>query len=98
MPFWSNAFRDFTDSDLPPDAGGDGPAMQPDDDRCSLARRRMVDEQLRGRDITDPRVLEVMGRVARERFVPRRCGARRTKTIRCRSDSARRSRSRTSWR
>ncbi|MEN6458081.1 MAG: protein-L-isoaspartate(D-aspartate) O-methyltransferase [Thermoguttaceae bacterium] len=30
----------------------------------------MVDEQLRGRDITDPRVLEVMGRLERERFVP----------------------------
>jgi protein-L-isoaspartate(D-aspartate) O-methyltransferase len=30
----------------------------------------MVDEQLRSRDITDARVLEVMGRVERERFVP----------------------------
>lgn len=30
----------------------------------------MVVEQLADRDITDPRVLEVMGRVARERFVP----------------------------
>ena len=34
------------------------------------ARRRMVDEQLRSRDITDSRVLEVMGRVGRHRFVP----------------------------
>ena len=34
------------------------------------ARRLMVEEQLRGRDIADSRVLEVMGRVARERFVP----------------------------
>ena len=33
------------------------------------ARRRMVEEQLSGRDITDPKVLEVMGRVARQRFV-----------------------------
>ena len=70
MPFWSNAFRDFTDPELPPNAGGDVPAMQPDEDRCSLARRRMVEEQLRDRDITDAGVLEVMGRVARERFVP----------------------------
>ena len=30
----------------------------------------MVAEQLADRDITDPRVLEVMGQVARERFVP----------------------------
>ncbi len=33
-------------------------------------RRRMVDEQLKARAITDPRVLEVMGRVPRHRFVP----------------------------
>lgn len=33
-------------------------------------RARMVREQLRGRDITDPRVLEVMGRVPRHLFVP----------------------------
>ena len=70
MPFWSNAFRDFTDADLPPDAGGDAPTSQPDDDRYSLARRRMVEQQLRRRDITDARVLEAVGRVARDRFVP----------------------------
>jgi protein-L-isoaspartate(D-aspartate) O-methyltransferase len=69
MPFWSNAFRDFTDADLPPDAG-DGPAGQPDDDRYSIARRRMVEEQLRRRDITDAQVLEAAGRVARHCFVP----------------------------
>jgi protein-L-isoaspartate(D-aspartate) O-methyltransferase len=34
-------------------------------------RRRMVEHQLRGRDITDRRVLEAMGRVPRHRFVPR---------------------------
>ena len=33
------------------------------------ARRQMVDGQLRGRDITDPRVLEAMGKVPRHRFV-----------------------------
>jgi protein-L-isoaspartate(D-aspartate) O-methyltransferase len=32
--------------------------------------RRMVDEQLRGRDIADTRVLEAMERVPREAFVP----------------------------
>ncbi len=33
-------------------------------------RRRMVEEQLRARDIGDPRVLEAMGRVPRHLFVP----------------------------
>jgi protein-L-isoaspartate(D-aspartate) O-methyltransferase len=36
----------------------------------SRARAEMVATQLRGRDITDPRVLEAMGRVERHRFVP----------------------------
>jgi len=36
----------------------------------SQARRRMVEHQLRARDITDPRVLEVMGRVPRHLYVP----------------------------
>src|SRR3990170_2126467 len=34
------------------------------------ARARMVDQQLRSREIIDPRVLEVMGRVPRHLFVP----------------------------
>lgn len=34
------------------------------------ARRRMVEQHLRARDIVDPRVLAAMERVARERFVP----------------------------
>ena len=34
------------------------------------ARREMVEEQLRARGIEDHRVLEVMGKVPRERFVP----------------------------
>jgi protein-L-isoaspartate(D-aspartate) O-methyltransferase len=39
-------------------------------DGVVAARRRMVDEQLRGRDITDERVLAAMERVPRELFVP----------------------------
>ncbi|HEX2292678.1 MAG TPA: methyltransferase domain-containing protein, partial [Gaiellaceae bacterium] len=35
-----------------------------------LRLRRMVDEQLRGRDISDERVLRVMEQVPRELFVP----------------------------
>ena len=34
------------------------------------ARHRMVERQLRGRDIDDERVLQAMGRVPREKFVP----------------------------
>jgi protein-L-isoaspartate(D-aspartate) O-methyltransferase len=33
-------------------------------------RRRMVDDQLLGRDITSPRVLEAMRKVPRHRFIP----------------------------
>ena len=39
-------------------------------ERFAHLRQRMVDEQLRSRGIFDPRVLEAMGRVAREQFVP----------------------------
>ncbi|MGO9113812.1 MAG: protein-L-isoaspartate(D-aspartate) O-methyltransferase [Thermoguttaceae bacterium] len=35
------------------------------------ARRRMVEEQLRGRDITDAAVLAAMGRIPRHRFLPK---------------------------
>jgi protein-L-isoaspartate(D-aspartate) O-methyltransferase len=34
------------------------------------ARQKMVEDQLRGRDIVDERVLDAMGRVPRELFVP----------------------------
>ena len=42
--------------------------MPPED--FSALRVRMVDEQLRGRDIVDQRVLDAMERVPRELFVP----------------------------
>jgi protein-L-isoaspartate(D-aspartate) O-methyltransferase len=35
-----------------------------------LSREDMIDRQLRGRDITDERVLAAMGKVPREEFVP----------------------------
>jgi protein-L-isoaspartate(D-aspartate) O-methyltransferase len=47
--------------------------MQADDEhgeRFAQARARMVSEQLEVRGIVDPRVLEAMGRVPRERFMP----------------------------
>ena len=42
--------------------------MQPEE--LVRSRRAMVDEQLRGRDIVDQRVLDAMERVPRELFVP----------------------------
>jgi protein-L-isoaspartate(D-aspartate) O-methyltransferase len=39
------------------------------EDRLAQARERMVADQLRARGIADLRVLEVMGRVPRERFI-----------------------------
>jgi protein-L-isoaspartate(D-aspartate) O-methyltransferase len=54
------------------------PAIQPERQQAASeaasehleARRRMVDQQLRGRDIRDERVLRAMLRVPRHRFVP----------------------------
>ena len=43
-----------------------------EDAAMERARAAMVERQLRGRDIDDPRVLEVMGRVPRHLFVPER--------------------------
>jgi protein-L-isoaspartate(D-aspartate) O-methyltransferase len=40
-----------------------------EDPRFVEARRKMVERGLKGRDITDPKVLEVMGRVPRQLFV-----------------------------
>ena len=42
----------------------------PDSLQFSEARQQMVEQQLRRRDIKDPRVLEVMGRIPRHLLVP----------------------------
>ncbi len=42
----------------------------PPNDPHAAARRKMLDRHLRGRDISDSQVLEAMGRVPREVFVP----------------------------
>jgi protein-L-isoaspartate(D-aspartate) O-methyltransferase len=39
-------------------------------DRFAKARRRMLKQDLEGRDITDPRVLKVMAEIPREEFIP----------------------------
>jgi protein-L-isoaspartate(D-aspartate) O-methyltransferase len=44
-------------------------AQPGEDAQLAAARHRMVEEDLRGRDITDRRVLAVMGRIPRHRFV-----------------------------
>jgi len=41
-----------------------------DKDRYAISRRAMIDYDLCGRDIQDPRVLAAMERVPRERFIP----------------------------
>ena len=49
-----------------------GAAAAPDPDAYAAARQRMVAQQLKARDITDPRVLAAMAKVPRDRFVPAR--------------------------
>ncbi len=44
--------------------------VRPETDPFAAARRHMVDAQLRGRDITEDGVLQVMGRIPREQFAP----------------------------
>jgi len=39
-------------------------------DKFAIARSRMVQHHLKGRDITDPAVLEVMAQIPREEFIP----------------------------
>jgi len=56
--------------DLPPELPKP-PEFAPDEHPgLTLARRQMVELDLRGRDIVDERVLAVMGRIPRHRFVP----------------------------
>ncbi len=43
--------------------------LRAEDPSLTRARRHMVDHDLKGRDITDPRVLDAMGKVPRHRFV-----------------------------
>ncbi|HYB20602.1 MAG TPA: protein-L-isoaspartate(D-aspartate) O-methyltransferase [Thermodesulfobacteriota bacterium] len=45
------------------------PSLPSEGPDLAAARRRMVERDLKGRDITDPKVLEIMGRIPRELFV-----------------------------
>ena len=45
------------------------PSFSSEDPNLIAARKRMVEHDLKGRDITNPKVLEIMGRVPRHLFV-----------------------------
>ena len=45
------------------------PPLNAAEDKFASARKKMVEGDLKGRDITDQNVLEIMGRVERHRFV-----------------------------
>jgi protein-L-isoaspartate(D-aspartate) O-methyltransferase len=70
MASWLHLFRNRGDSEPPSGDREDAPTRRHDDDPFAEARRQMADRQLRARDITDADVLEVIGRIARERFAP----------------------------
>ena len=60
----------------PAEVSGQAIAAKPsrtpaEEEQFLQARERMVQEDLRRRDITDAKVLEAMGRVPRQRFVPK---------------------------
>jgi protein-L-isoaspartate(D-aspartate) O-methyltransferase len=70
LHFRPNVFQNPIDSMPTPDVNRGTPTDDVADDPFAKLRRSMVDEQLRDRDIVDPRVLKAMGRVPRERFIP----------------------------
>lgn len=45
------------------------PPINAAEDRFTSARKKMVENDLKGRDIKDPKVIEIMGRVERHRFI-----------------------------
>lgn len=47
------------------------PVLSTEDPRLIAARQRMVERDLKGRDIKDPKILEIMGRLPRHLFVER---------------------------
>ena len=55
-----------------PVSTGEQAVERDEESRFAEDRRYMVEKHLRGRDVTNKKVLEVMGRVPRHRFVPER--------------------------
>ena len=77
---WKGPLEDGVSAEPPRQSGSTQSAEEPrasepaanaeEDPAFTQARRRMVQRDLRGRDIDNARVLEVMGRVPRHLFVP----------------------------
>jgi protein-L-isoaspartate(D-aspartate) O-methyltransferase len=74
MVSWLNLFRGSSQSAIPSEAAPPKPAQA--NDPFAAVRRRMVDEQLRRRDVVDSRVLDAMERVPRHRFVSKQLADR----------------------
>ncbi len=71
MVLWPNYFsHDSINSAVPLETRQESPPPAVANDPFAAERQEMVERQLRGSDITDRQVLDVMGRVPRERFVP----------------------------
>ena len=70
MGFWSKLFHHGMNASSRPEADRSAPLPIREDDPFAMARRQMVQQQCRARNITDADVLRVMGRVARDRFTP----------------------------
>ncbi len=68
MAFWSNWLSESVEPSVAPSAVGSVGAGG--NDPFAEQRQRMVERQLRNRDIRDSDVLKAMERVARHRFVP----------------------------
>lgn len=71
MAFWSHRHHESITPAVSPGSGSQVPLPLPTDEPFAVVRKRMVDEQLRSRDIINSRVLHAMSRVPREQFVPR---------------------------
>ncbi len=65
MAIWSNLHHEPNH----PESLSRTPPSDAQSDKFNAAHQRMVERQLRNRNIDDPRVLIAMGKVARERFV-----------------------------
>ena len=74
------------------------PMSSPEIPEFTRLRERMVHDQLRARDISDPRVLASMSKVPRHEFVPADLVRQPITTVRYHWHWDRRFRSRTLWR
>lgn len=71
MAFWSQLLHESIEPAIPSGTTSHVSRPSPEEERFAVARQHMVEEQLRTRDIVSSKVLGAMGRVPREKFVPR---------------------------